>query len=229
MKKLKHKLGTIYWKMVGIIKKSVYHLKKTVRCIKNWMRGWFRGWTMGVARLEKVQSMVVCAHPDDETIFFSSILKSKKPFVVCCSNRGHKVRREEFEKTLTYWGVEGIMLNFPDVPGMTFVWKWRMAATLKKIRKKLPSAMTVYTHSASGESGHPHHYAVSNGVTKAFKGCRIITTAITIPESGEGRLTVADIEEKYSIIKNCYPSQINMLEKWCLWWQGYLTIEFFEE
>lgn len=229
MKKLKHKLGVIYWKTVGKLKNWTYRFNRTFNHIKIWVRGWFCRHRWGIVGREKAQSIVVCAHPDDETIFFSSILKSKKPFVVCASNRGHKVRKEEFEKALAFWGVEGIMLNFPDVPGLTFVWRWRMAAKLKKIRNKLPSVMTVYTHSASGESGHPHHYAVSNGVEKAFEGCRIITTAVAVPEKGDGRLAALAVEEKYSAIKTCYPSQINMLEKWCPWWESYLSTEYFEE
>lgn len=228
MKKLKRKLGLFYWKSMKRIGEWKYRQRKTFRQIKTWVQGW-RFKQKGDGTIHKgVQYLVVCAHPDDETIFFSSALKSKKPFVVCVSHRGDKVRRDEFYKALAYWGVDGIMLNFPDVPGMAFVWRWRMSAVLARLRKSMPLVSTVYTHSANGESGHPHHYAVSNGVAKAFEGCRIITTAETVPESGEGRLTETDVEEKYSAIKNCYPSQINMLEKWCSWWQDYLTVEYFE-
>lgn len=225
--KIKRKLGLLYWKIIGWGKTALYKTKRILKSVWVWLLGARNRNDVSDAVCAK--EIVVCAHPDDETIFFSSILKSKKPFVVCASNRGHKVRKEEFEKALAFWGVEGIMLNFPDVPGLTFVWRWRMAAKLKKIRNKLPSVTTVYTHSASGESGHPHHYAVSNGVEKAFEGCRIITTAVAVPEKGNGRLAALAVEEKYSAIKTCYPSQINMLEKWCPWWQSYLTTEYFEE
>ena len=229
VKQLRRKLGVLYWKLNSKVKTWCYYWKKNWRRRAAWIRGWFYTSKIPTTEAMKIQHLLVCAHPDDETIFFSSFLKKERPFVICVSNRGHKVRREEFYKALAYWGVEGTMLNFPDVPGITFIWRWRMAAKLKRTSKKLSSVVTVYTHSASGESGHPHHYAVSNGVTKAFKGCRIITTAVSIPANGDGRLTETDVEEKYSIIKNCYPSQINMLERWCPWWQNYLTTEYFEE
>lgn len=229
IKQMRRKLGLLYWKCHAKVKTWWYFRKKNWRRFADWIRGWFYASKISMTEPMQVKHLLVCAHPDDETIFFSTILKKERPFVVCVSNRGHKVRKEEFKKALGFWGVEGTMLNFPDVPGLTFVWRWRMAATLKRIRKKLPAVMTVYTHSACGESGHPHHYAVNAGVRKVFENCRIITTAVTIPANGEGRLTEDEVEEKYSVIKRCYPSQINMLEKWCPWWQDYLTIEFFEE
>jgi len=228
MKKLKRKLGLFYWKSMKRIGEWKYRQRKTFRQIKTWVQGW-RCKQKGDGTVRKnVQYLVVCAHPDDETIFFSSILKSKKPFVICVSHRGDKVRVREFYDALRYWDVGGIMLNFPDVPGMTFVWRWRMCAVLARLRKSMPLVSTVYTHSSSGESGHPHHYAVNRGVKKAFSQCRILTTAVTIPEDKSGRLEDTAVAEKYAVIRDCYPSQINMLERWCPWWQDYLTIEYFE-
>lgn len=229
MKKIRRKLGLFYWKCNGRIKNWWYVCRKNWRRLADWIRGWFCNDTLHCEKLKNVKYLVICAHPDDETIFFSSILKKKKPFVICASNRGNKVRRHEFYSALDSWGVEGTMLNIPDVKGLDFIWRWRTGVALRRIKKYLPSVTVIYTHSEVGETGHPHHYAVNTGVQKIFSQCKIITNAASVPENGAGRLSETDLEEKRIVLKSCYSSQVNILERWCPWWQSYLTTEYFEE
>ena len=229
MKNLKQKLGQLYWKSVKKYHTWHYHCKKYIRSVKVWMSGWFFRDTLSTEAAEKAQSIIVCAHPDDETIFFSTVLQEKQPFVICLSPRGNRVRHKEFYEALAHWNTNGIMLNLPDIAGFTGVWYRCAARTLLRLRKRLPNVRTVYTHSSSGESGHPHHYAVCCGVFKAFTGCKIFTTARSIPDSEAGTLSEKQVCEKYSVIRTCYPSQVKMLETWCPWWQNYLAREHFEE
>lgn len=206
--------------------------QKTCRFVRIWtssVYNWLRGLPKGEAFSSVADCLVICAHPDDETIFFSRILKENKPFVLCMSGRGHKVRKMEFHNALNYWGIEGVQLNFPDIPGCQWVWKRFAARKLRRLMKCFPNVRTVYTHSGTGESGHPHHYAVYHGVKEAFRTCKIYTTASEIPANGTGSLTKIEVKEKYGVIQTCYPSQIRMLERWCPWWESYINTEYFEE
>ena len=224
---IKKQIVRLYWKVSGKIKYYRYHAGKYFSALGNWRRGIFTGRKLKAAVHSRC--VVICAHPDDETIFFSSILKREKPFVVCVSHRGNRVRSQEFYQALEHWGVEGVMLNMPDVPGMKWAWKACMAGKLRRIRKKLPDVTTVYTHSGHGESGHPHHYAVHRAVAKTFADCKLYTTASQMPDNGLVALSDDAVREKYEVVSGCYGSQIKMLETWCPWWKIYLNSEFFEE
>ena len=205
--------------------------RKGFRATRRWIKLtaiWLRGSMHHVALASNASVLVVCAHPDDETIFFSSVLSKERPYVLCMSNSGHKVRRKEFEHALKYWNVSGEMLNFPDVPGFAWMWRCFAARKLSKIRKSMPGVSTVYTHSGMGETNHAHHFAVHHGVKQAFSGCCIYTTAATVPSDGAGKLSSEQAKEKYQVMLDCYPSQVHILEKWCSWWEQYLHTEYFE-
>ena len=228
MKKLKRKLGQFYWNAVKTFHHCRHCFKKNAQSFANWLRG-FRRYAWDLSAAESAHSVVVCAHPDDETIFFYSVLRKEKPFVICMSGRGNRIRFQEFHNALEAQGVHGMLLNMPDVPHM--VWAWRLfgAFALKKAAKHCHAAHQIYTHSNTGESLHPHHYATHAAATKAFSNCRIISTAAIIPNNGDGTLSPEDIRRKHGILKACYPSQMKMLETWCPWWDSYLKTEFFKE
>lgn len=224
---IKKQLGRLYWKVDRKIKSFRHQARKYLSAFGSWCRGIIAGKKIKYAVHSRC--MVVCAHPDDETIFFSSILKKEKPFVLCMSHRGNRVRSKEYYQALEHWGVEGTMLNLPDVPGFQWAWRSCMEGKLRRIRKKLPDVTTVYTHSGHGESGHPHHYAVHHAVAKVFADCKLYTTACQMPCNSLAALSDDAAREKYDVVRGCYGSQIKMLETWCTWWNTYLNSEFFEE
>jgi LmbE family N-acetylglucosaminyl deacetylase len=228
-KQWRRKIGLFYWKCNGKMKTWWYNQKKSVKCFLVWVKGWKHPRKQDFVAMENAKCLIVCAHPDDETIFFSSIIKKEKPYVICASHRGNLVRAEEFRQALAYWGVEGILLNAPDVPGFTWLWKRVVEGDLKKLRKICPDVSTVYTHSGCGESKHPHHFAVHDAVTRVCSDCKIYTTAAFIPPDQANSLDEECIREKYEVVKTIYGSQIDMLETWCWWWNTYLNNECFEE
>ena len=143
---LKSKLGAAY-------AKTCFHTKKNWDTVK---RRWFlfRVWIRGIFCHRPVwaeaATLIVCAHPDDETIFFSSVMQ-EKPYVLCMSNRGNAVRKAEFYRALKHWGVSGEILNFPDFPGAVWIWRLFAGRRLKRLRRNMPNVCCVYTHSGSGE------------------------------------------------------------------------------
>lgn len=219
-KRWKHRLAELYWQEVRWRKKH-WNLKYRMQQLCHWLRGIGRSQTVG----GDAEVLILCAHPDDETIFFSSILEKDKPYVVCMSGRGDKVRSAEFAGALAQWQVQGAMLNMPDVPNMIWIWKRFTAKRLKKLRKSFPNVTKVYTHSISGETEHPHHHALGKSVCKVFGDCRIYTTAAAVDRSVVPDLEGSLLDKKGRVMKQCYPSQVGLLEKWSFWWDTYFHTE----
>lgn len=222
---IKRCLGQLYWSVRRWWNDLLYRTTKWLNAAHIWVKGILKeDWHDSEA-----ECVVICAHPDDETIFFSSVLRNKKPFVVCMSHCGNEVRKQEFLDAMAYWGLQGTMLNLPDVPG--FVWAWRLFASfgLRKLKSSLPNVKTIFTHNTSGESGHPHHYAIGASVIEVFSDCKIYITARTVPADGGGALSEEEKQEKLDVVRKCYTTQIKMLETWCPWWEAYLSTEYFEE
>lgn len=225
---LKHKLGQIYWKIVKSKNIIAYKIKKYFKRLYIWING--IGKTREQLEIKSdIKTLVICAHPDDETIFFYRTIKRECPYIVCMSHSGNSIRREEFRNAIKVQNVQGIMLNFPDVPGMKWVWKIYMPHVLKRIKKYFPNVEKVYTHSEHGESGHPHHFCVNKSVRQVFDDCKIYSTASKFYPKEEGRLDVAELERKFYIIQNLYPTQVNMLVQHCHWFDDYLHYEVLEE
>ena len=226
---LKHKLGQLYWSIIKQKDGLVYKIMKYFKSLYIWVCGIGKT-NEQLERRCDVTTLIICAHPDDETIFFFRTIKKECPFIVCMSHIGNRIRREEFQKALDVQNViGGIMLNFPDVPGLKWVWKRFIPCKLRKIRKFFPNIKTIYTHSGYGESGHPHHFYVHDGVVRVFDNCRIYSTAATFHPKEEGRLDAAELEEKNYIISNLYSTQANMLIRWCGWFDDYLHYEVYDE
>jgi len=140
----------------------------------------------------KKQNLIVCAHPDDETIYFAGLIMQKRqlPWKVICITNGNAdnfgdKRHKQFEeacfklKVLNYeqW-------DFPDI--------YEQRLNTNKIISKLSNEEDiedVFTHGIIGEYGHPHHQDVSYAVHQSFKNV-------------------------YSVSYNCFPDKIiNLTEK----------------
>lgn len=228
-KKWRRKIGLFYWEWNGKTKTWWYFRKKNWNRFFNWIKGWSASVKANPDAIKNAQCLVVCAHPDDETLYFSSVLKELHPFVICMSNAGSRERVAELNMALEAQNVSGMVLNMPDVPYMAWLWDVLAPRRLQAVAHQCTNVKTVYTHSLSGESHHPHHYATGRAVDKVFAGCKIIKTAEQVPLNGRGRLSDEDRERKLMLLRKCYPSQIKMLEGWYPWWMDYLENEFFGE
>ena len=224
---IRKKLGVLYWKVHRLIHHRLFKIKRYWVNVFHFLRGFFIKYDY--ERIKDYDCIIICAHPDDETIFFSSVLKAHKPFVICMSNRGNSVRKQEFQTALLHWNVEGCMMNLPDATGH-FGWAWegrRIRTILRKIAKKCTNLTCVYTHNTKGESNHRHHHGLGTAVIDVFSDCDIYVTAETlgVPDTPNNAMYA----EKYEILSHIYPSQYKYLETCCRWFYNYLSQEKFEK
>lgn len=115
--------------------------------------------------------LIVTAHPDDETLWFSSIILRNDCDVVCVTCGDGKViakkRRDELTAAARLLGVKNIsVLNYRD----KFLHRLdvkQLERDLKKFRHKQYEA--IYTHSPFGDTNeHLHHQDISYVVHKVF-------------------------------------------------------------
>lgn len=126
------------------------------------------------------RELIVCAHPDDETLWFSAVAMRGTADVICVtcgSDQDREVRQREFHQACDLLGIKRrIFLNYPDITFQSksdFVDIARidiesLKADLRAFVGDYQDA-TVYTHSPYGEvNEHPHHQDVSCAVYGVF-------------------------------------------------------------
>lgn len=197
------------------IKKAI-NLRARLQRFAAWVMFLFRWlWTLfcdpvDLQSCKGQKEFLICAHPDDESLFFYNTLqKNKDLFVICLSNRYDPVRRAEFAGAMEAYGVKGIICHGPDYPGMDWAMKRYILSILKKVRK-LASPDRIFTHNRDGEYGHIHHKTVHSAVVRIFKNSKIY-----VPCFGEPDRNKWD-EQKAGFCKAYYPSQ-----DICNWFEDY--------
>lgn len=108
----------------------------------------------------KAYRLLVVAHPDDETIFFSGVLQTKRdlPWHVVCLTDGNadgrgNERRKELAAALKIQGVKSFeQWTYPDI----FQQRLPVDEISSRLRA-LPLPKEVFSHGPLGEYGHPHH------------------------------------------------------------------------
>lgn len=118
-----------------------------------------------------VESLMIVAHPDDETLWGSEELLKNKYLVVCITCGTNKKREKEIEAALKISKDRLIVLDKPDkVRGKRSDWKHykkQIKYELKYVVKK-KKWNTIVTHNPEGEYGHIHHKITNNIVTKVY-------------------------------------------------------------
>ena len=150
------------------------------------------------------ERVIVVAHPDDETLKFSSVLDGA--LVVCVTDgnslgRGHQ-RRQEFSDACTAFGAaDCLMLDIPDV------YPYRLPERLiaeKLCLLGLDVSMEVYTHSPFDE--HLHHRSVAYATSLVFPELNV--EAISSQPSEVHRLTDIDFAKKLQVVNSTYALEI---------------------
>ena len=67
-----------------------------------------------VIHAQEPESLMIVAHPDDETIWGGSHLINGNYTVLCITNGNNKKRKKEFMKVMEKTHSKGIILSFPD-------------------------------------------------------------------------------------------------------------------
>ncbi len=171
-----------------------------------------------VARLgqfAKKDSVLICAHPDDESLFFFDALKRDPSIlVVCLSGGSNAARNAEFHSAMQALGADALIFDLPDSGAISYRWKRGKVLRIASRIKKAIHPKTIYTHNASGEYGHPHHQMVNSAVSEVFRDCEIF-----VPE--EPCETVCEWKaEKLAFFETHYPTQ-----KVSEWFPQYLDFE----
>lgn len=150
-----------------------------------------------------MKKLIICAHPDDETLFFSSILDENCQ-VICVTdanadNRG-KQREIEFAKACQSFGIlEYEMWDFPDI------YEKRLSQNdLQKRLNKLDRFDIVYTHGPIGEYGHPHHQDVSYACYQVFDQDKIWVNSFNTFPSKSVELSENKFNLKMKVLTEIY-------------------------
>lgn len=118
------------------------------------------------------QSLMIVAHPDDETIWGGAHLLQGNYTVLCITNGNNVKRKQEFLNAMKKTHSNGIILSYPDkTNGQRDNWNSCKKAIQKEIQKEIDSNDwdTIVTHNPDGEYGHIHHKMVSKFVTHVVK------------------------------------------------------------
>jgi len=163
------------------------------------------------SKKEKLDALVVVAHPDDEALFFSGLILSKKRnwHVICVTDgnadKHGPSRQLQFQKSCHLLGVKkSECWGYPDI--------YRHRLNTEELHTELltlPKYRAVFTHGIIGEYGHPHHQDVSYAVHKAFEGRAPVYSAAynCFPEMSV-RLAPNEFKIKTEILWNIYSQEI---------------------
>lgn len=156
------------------------------------------------------KSVLFVAHPDDDTLFFHSFIKTYKPYVVVMT-AGHSVNRLRcFSRNMRRYGVKFRVYDQETDDA-------RESLVRKRVRHIMNTGNfeLCATHNAQGEYGHPMHICVHNAVISEAR-CPIL-----VPELQENirkyPLPHMEIEEKRRIFYDIYQSELFVLNVWPHW------------
>lgn len=156
--------------------------------------------------------LLVVAHPDDETIFFSGPLLTKRdlPWHVVCLTDGNadgrgKERHAELVSATRLLGVKTLdHWQYPDIyPNRLPVDE--IARRLQDLAKLKGTPKEVYTHGPMGEYGHPHHQDACLASHRAFgQKMKIFSPAWNCAAEFAIQLTPAQYKKKTFAFSEIY-------------------------
>lgn len=163
-----------------------------------------------------MKKLVLVAHPDDETLFFSGLILSEPDteWTVVSVTDGNgdgrgKERYKEFAKACAALGVKNaFFLNYKDAPNQRLPIE-KARESLKLLIKDEGPFHSIYTHGVLGEYGHAHHQDVCFLAHQAFKKHpRIFSVAYNTHPEVTIVLGPKDFEVKTHILWDVYGKEI---------------------
>jgi LmbE family N-acetylglucosaminyl deacetylase len=162
--------------------------------------------------------LLFVAHPDDETLFFASVLfRYRRSLHLVVVTDGDAMgerdrRRAQFAAAMKRFEIDSF--EFWDEPDH-YETRLSVARIMQKIRSMRPDAWAgrprlrgVYTHGPLGEYGHPHHQDVSRAVHEIFWGqCPVWSPAYNVEPDSLYRLTRRQLAQKREILADVYRSE----------------------
>jgi len=156
-------------------------------------------------------NLIVVAHPDDESLFFSSVIMQErdKPWHVLCVTDANadgkgRERRLQFEQATRELGVSHWQwLGLPDV------YERRLDLdALMDLLHNLRQPLSVFTHGPLGEYMHPHHQDVSYAVHEVWAAkLPVFSVAYNCQPDRIYQLNAAEYARKCHILGSIYGSE----------------------
>lgn len=156
----------------------------------------------------KPYRLLVVAHPDDETIFFSGVLQTKRdlPWRVICLTDGNADGRgvERHAELMAATKLQGVR----DVEQWDYHDIFEKRLPVDEIAERLralPLPKEVYGHGPMGEYGHPHHQDASLATHRAFADrVKIFSPAWNCAADFSVQLTQAQYRKKTQAFAEIY-------------------------
>lgn len=118
--------------------------------------------------LPRAKSLLLVAHPDDESMFFAPTLLQlrRKVIILCLSNGGYygkgAIRISEMKSLCAYLNVKTIILGFQDNEN----WNPDIINILLETFHRLYRFKYIYTFDSKGVSGHKNHISCHIGAKR---------------------------------------------------------------
>lgn len=128
--------------------------------------------------LDKVNNLMIVAHPDDELLWGGAHLIRDDYLVVCITCGTNGTRDNEIQAVLKETDDELLKLGYPDkVFGKRSNWKNEKGKIYEDLKKiiGLKSWNLIVTHNVDGEYGHEHHVLTHEITIDAYKELGIHT------------------------------------------------------
>ena len=180
-----------------------------------------------------IDTLIVTAHPDDETIFFTGPMFSRprsSQYVLCVTDgnadENGTERLQHFKQALSKLGVSGHCLGLPD--------HYEKRLNIQQIHDELekwPQVNEVFTHNIQGEYGHPHHQDVSFAVHSFFnEKCKVLSTAYNCYPDEVFQLNEEQWQTKFEVLSETYWSETHRFQQVlpCTWSEGFSEMKFNE-
>ncbi|KAL3138024.1 N-acetylglucosaminyl-phosphatidylinositol de-N-acetylase, variant 2 [Trebouxia sp. C0009 RCD-2024] len=129
------------------------------------------------------RAMLVIAHPDDETMFFTPTIQALKTqgcsvVILCLSTGNHSglgsVRGKELLAACCILGIEQghiVMVDHPELQdGPQCWWPSELVASIISKEAEKRNIEMIITFDVKGVSGHPNHVAVWRGTVAYLSG-----------------------------------------------------------
>lgn len=158
-----------------------------------------------------MKSLIIVAHPDDEVLWFSSVLFRDNPDVICITSGRNKddesYRKKAFEKTMDILNIENYeMLDHPDTDGRL---------NLSQLEKDLSRFTSekydrIFTHGPFGDThNHIHHQDVSYLVNILFDN--VFSTAWNLYPDVVNHLSRPEFDLKKYLMGTVYSEEYHLL------------------
>lgn len=128
------------------------------------------------ARLPKDTSLLLIAHPDDESMFFAPTLLSlgKNAIVLCLSHGNYygrgETRKGEMRRLCKYLGAKLLLFDFADNED----WDPKLVCKIIGLAQNVYGFGRIYTFDENGVSGHKNHIS-------CFGGARLFSEETGVP------------------------------------------------